>query len=173
MEIRLSTSKGQIVQVCLIESDTHQVQYESGFDRSNPRASTRSKMNLFSPSRITWVGPPIYSALKWIEHYFTKNESPNFLPPLDETQFASPKIRDVCMKLYEIPFGTTISYKEFAKRAGMDGAQRAVGTILGKNPFALFLPCHRVIKADGTLGGFLFGLTLKQSLLSFEKLIRS
>jgi O-6-methylguanine DNA methyltransferase len=54
----------------------------------------------------------------------------------------------------EIPAGQTRSYKWIAERIGKPGAVRAVGTALGRNPFAPFVPCHRVIKSDGSLGGF-------------------
>ncbi|MDA8129878.1 MAG: MGMT family protein [Elusimicrobia bacterium] len=54
----------------------------------------------------------------------------------------------------EIPSGQTRSYKWIAERIGKPGAVRAVGNALGKNPFAPAVPCHRVIKSDGTPGGF-------------------
>ncbi len=54
----------------------------------------------------------------------------------------------------EIPAGTTLSYGELAARAGAPGAARAVGQALGRNPFAIVVPCHRVLAASGKLGGF-------------------
>jgi len=73
-----------------------------------------------------------------------------------------------CMK---IPKGQTRSYKWIAAQAGRPGAARAVGRALGKNPFAPLVPCHRVIKSDGTLGGFSApgGLASKRRLLRKEK----
>ncbi|OIO00468.1 MAG: 6-O-methylguanine DNA methyltransferase [Elusimicrobia bacterium CG1_02_56_21] len=56
-----------------------------------------------------------------------------------------------CMR---IPAGQTRSYKWIAEQIGRPGAARAVGTALGRNPFAPVVPCHRVIKADGSPGGF-------------------
>jgi O-6-methylguanine DNA methyltransferase len=56
-----------------------------------------------------------------------------------------------CMR---IPAGQTRSYKWIAEQIGRPGAVRAVGSALGKNPFAPEVPCHRVIKSDGGLGGF-------------------
>ncbi|OGR67363.1 MAG: hypothetical protein A2081_01630 [Elusimicrobia bacterium GWC2_61_19] len=56
-----------------------------------------------------------------------------------------------CMR---IPEGETRSYKWVAEQIGKPGAVRAVGSALGKNPFAPVVPCHRVIKSDGSLGGF-------------------
>jgi methylated-DNA-[protein]-cysteine S-methyltransferase len=53
-----------------------------------------------------------------------------------------------------IPWGTTVSYGEIARRVGAAGAARAVGGAVGRNPVSLLVPCHRVIAADGTLGGY-------------------
>jgi methylated-DNA-[protein]-cysteine S-methyltransferase len=71
-------------------------------------------------------------------------------------------------ELGRIPFGTTISYAEQARRIGRPGASRAVGAANGRNPIALILPCHRVIGADGTLTGYGGGLDLKAWLLWHE-----
>jgi len=70
-----------------------------------------------------------------------------------------------------IPEGQTRSYKWIAERIGKPGAVRAVGSALGKNPFAPMVPCHRVIKSDGTLGGFSApgGLKAKLKLLKKER----
>ena len=71
-------------------------------------------------------------------------------------------------ELGRIPFGTTISYAEQARRIGRPGASRAVGAANGRNPIAIILPCHRVIGADGTLTGYGGGLDLKAWLLWHE-----
>jgi O-6-methylguanine DNA methyltransferase len=70
-----------------------------------------------------------------------------------------------------IPAGQTRSYKWIAERIGKPGAVRAVGGALGRNPFAPAVPCHRVIKSDGTLGGFSApgGTAAKRRLLRAEK----
>jgi len=59
----------------------------------------------------------------------------------------------VYMELLKVPRGTTITYGELARRVGCKSAQ-AVGQVLRRNPFAPEIPCHRVIAADGSLGGF-------------------
>lgn len=73
-----------------------------------------------------------------------------------------------CMR---IPEGETRSYKWIAEQIGKPGAARAVGAALGRNPFAPLVPCHRVIKSDGTLGGFSApgGLKAKAKLLEKER----
>jgi methylated-DNA-[protein]-cysteine S-methyltransferase len=70
--------------------------------------------------------------------------------------------------LRAIPYGETISYMELARRIGRLGASRAVGSANGRNPIAIVVPCHRVIAADGTLGGFGGGLDRKEWLLQHE-----
>jgi methylated-DNA-[protein]-cysteine S-methyltransferase len=70
--------------------------------------------------------------------------------------------------LREIPYGETISYAELARRIGHPGASRAVGSANGRNPISIVVPCHRVIAADGTLGGYGGGLERKDFLLQHE-----
>jgi O-6-methylguanine DNA methyltransferase len=79
--------------------------------------------------------------------------------------------RAVWAACMEIPEGETRSYKWIAERIGKPGAARAVGSALGKNPFAPVVPCHRVIKSDGSPGGFSGpgGLKTKLRLLKKEK----
>jgi O-6-methylguanine DNA methyltransferase len=72
-----------------------------------------------------------------------------------------------------IPVGQTRSYKWVAQKAGRPRAARAVGQVLKKNPFPLLIPCHRVIKNNGSIGGFSLGKKVKKSLLTLEKLITS
>lgn len=67
-----------------------------------------------------------------------------------------------------IPRGQTRSYGWVARRIGRPGAARAVGNALHRNPFAPRIPCHRVVRADGTLGGYAGGPARKRSLLRRE-----
>ena len=67
-----------------------------------------------------------------------------------------------------IPAGTTISYGELARRVDRPNAQRAVGMANASNPIALIVPCHRVIRTGGALGGYAFGLDYKRWLLAHE-----
>ena len=70
--------------------------------------------------------------------------------------------------LADIPYGTTISYGEQARRLGCARAVRAVGAANGRNPLPIVLPCHRIVGADGSLVGFGGGLSLKRRLLEHE-----
>ncbi|NMB86327.1 MAG: Methylated-DNA--protein-cysteine methyltransferase [Methanosaeta sp. PtaB.Bin018] len=69
----------------------------------------------------------------------------------------------------EIPRGRTMTYGDVALLAGKPGAARAVGRAMALNPFAILVPCHRVVSRDG-LGGFAWGLELKEKLLSLERI---
>lgn len=70
--------------------------------------------------------------------------------------------------LLAIPYGQTRSYAEQARALGRPTATRAVGAANGRNPIAIVIPCHRVIAANGGLGGYSGGLPVKQALLALE-----
>lgn len=72
-------------------------------------------------------------------------------------------------ELKKIPYGETRSYKKLAISVDNANACRAVGSANGKNPLSIIVPCHRVISADGSLGGFGGGLKIKSMLLEIEK----
>lgn len=77
--------------------------------------------------------------------------------------------REVWGALCDIPYGTTASYAEIARRIGRPGAARAVGWANGHNPVSIIVPCHRVIGADGSLTGYGGGLQRKERLLQLER----
>ena len=77
--------------------------------------------------------------------------------------------KSVLKELEKIPCSRTASYQQIAEGIGKPRACRAVGNAIGKNPFAIIAPCHRVIKSDGTIGGFSAPLSIKKNLLSHEK----
>jgi methylated-DNA-[protein]-cysteine S-methyltransferase len=75
----------------------------------------------------------------------------------------------IWQELCRIPRGGTISYRELARRTGSPRAFRAAGQANGANPIPIIIPCHRVINADGALGGYSSGLDRKRWLLRHEK----
>lgn len=80
--------------------------------------------------------------------------------------------REVLERVYEIPYGETRSYAEVAELAGKPRAARAAGTALASNPIGLIIPCHRVVRSDGSTGkygGGSQGTSLKQWLLDMER----
>ncbi len=81
--------------------------------------------------------------------------------------------RTVWAALCEVPYGETVSYGDIARRIGRPGAARAVGAANGRNPVCIVVPCHRVIGADGSLGGYGWGVERKSWLLDHEVQHRS
>ncbi|MGV8058221.1 MAG: methylated-DNA--[protein]-cysteine S-methyltransferase [Smithellaceae bacterium] len=71
----------------------------------------------------------------------------------------------------EIPLGKVATYSGLAAKSGSPHAARAVGTALANNPFPLVIPCHRVVRADGSLGGFGGGIQMKKELLNKEDVV--
>ena len=78
-------------------------------------------------------------------------------------------MKKVWTNLCEIPYGKTATYKEIAEKIGSPKAARAVGLANNRNSIPIFIPCHRVIGADGSLTGYRGGLELKKRLLNLEK----
>jgi methylated-DNA-[protein]-cysteine S-methyltransferase len=105
-------------------------------------------------------------AVRQLEEYFA-GERREFDLPLDRkgTDFQE----KVWNELSKIPYGKTVSYKQLARKIKNEKAVRAVGTANGKNPLSIVVPCHRVIAADGSLGGFAGGLPTKIKLLELEQ----
>lgn len=68
-----------------------------------------------------------------------------------------------------IPYGETRTYTELARGAGNERAVRAAGSACSRNPIPLVVPCHRVLRSDGSLGGYAGGLAMKESLLELER----
>ena len=90
---------------------------------------------------------------------------------LDEVKVRQPGatfMQDAWHAMREIPAGETWSYAELATKAGRPDAVRAAGTACATNKVAPFVPCHRVIRSDGSLGGYAYGLDLKRWLLDLE-----
>lgn len=103
----------------------------------------------------------------WLLAYFEGKNLP-FPPPVNWDLF-TPFQKTAYQELVKIPPGRTCSYQDIAVRMGIPKGARAVGNACGKNPFPLLIPCHRVLRSNGTLGGFAYGCTMKQNLLNFEK----
>jgi len=70
--------------------------------------------------------------------------------------------------LLKIPMGRAVSYTDIARHIGAPSASRAVGAAVGRNPISFVVPCHRVLRGDGSLGGYHWGLTRKRALIGWE-----
>jgi len=73
-------------------------------------------------------------------------------------------------KLLEVPPGYVTTYGDLAKAINLKNGQRVVGQIMKNNPFPVIVPCHRVVKSDGTVGGYAYGTQRKKYMLSKEGL---
>lgn len=101
-----------------------------------------------------------------IEEYLSGRRRQFDLPLAPEgTEFQ----KRVWAELSKIPYGETRSYKDVATALNDPKASRAVGTANGANPLCIVVPCHRVVSADGSLGGYSGGLAVKKALLSLEQ----
>lgn len=120
--------------------------------------------------RFGWhaLGPGLERPERWFEpvNRFLEGEPVDLSFPLDPggTDFQ----RTVWRRLQEIPLGRPLTYASLAKDLGNPGAVRAVAGACAANPVALVIPCHRVIRSDGGLGGYRWGLQRKRRLLSLE-----
>ena len=109
--------------------------------------------------------PLFREARRQLEEYFDGQRQDFHLPLCPEgTEFQ----KKVWQVLCRIPYGQVISYRELAARVGSPRAFQAVGQANGHNPLPILIPCHRVIAADGTLGGYSGGLERKRFLLHLE-----
>jgi methylated-DNA-[protein]-cysteine S-methyltransferase len=101
-----------------------------------------------------------------IEEYF-EGRRRNFDLPLDLEEVRGFR-REVLEATVGIPYGSISTYREIARRAGRPAATRAAGSALGSNPVPIVIPCHRVLRTGGGLGGYGWGLERKADLLRLE-----
>jgi methylated-DNA-[protein]-cysteine S-methyltransferase len=115
--------------------------------------------------------PHLYTAKR---HYIAKRCGGKKYESIKIFEFKKlmPFAKKVYKAVLSIPIGEVRSYKWVAQKIGSPGATRAVGQILKHNPWPLIIPCHRVICADGKLGGYARGEKKKKALLDLEKQIR-
>jgi methylated-DNA-[protein]-cysteine S-methyltransferase len=131
-----------------------------GHERALEQLATRvSPRVLRAPGRLE-------PAAREIEEYFAGRRR-TFDLPLD-LRLATGFRRAVLDHLPEIAYGTTASYAAVAAAAGSPRAVRAVGTACATNPLPVVVPCHRVVRSDGTLGQYAGGVQAKRALLDLE-----
>jgi len=114
------------------------------------------------------LSPELFSDLHGRLQSYYKGKGVSFPDKLDFSS-ATAFQKQVWEATKLIPYGETRSYGWVAKQIGKPQAARAVGQALGRNPFLVIVPCHRVIEGDGSLGGFGGGLEMKAALLELEK----
>jgi len=135
-----------------IGANNHGIEYISFQDKNQEKAD---KENVITKE-----------AARQLQAYFNK-ELKQFSLPLN--MHGTPFQQKVWTSLHQIAYGKTISYLDLAKQLGDAKCIRAAGTANGKNPFAIVVPCHRVIGKNGSLVGYAGGLHRKKWLLDFEQ----
>lgn len=123
-----------------------------------------------SQSRADATGPVVDLAKREIQAYFD-GKLINFSTKVhaEGTLFQM----QVWDEIVKIPFGETATYADIAKRIERPEAWRAVANACGANPVWLLIPCHRVVGSNGSLGGYNYGLAIKERLLAHEQTILS
>lgn len=134
-------------------------------------------------NKVASAIPVIAATIQWLDDYFsgrqtenatmnTHTENSTIGKQTDTRIVAKPNgtmfQQRVWQALLTIPYGKTVSYGEIARMVGCKSAQ-AVGQAIGANPIALIIPCHRVIAANGKLGGYAYGVEKKKRLLELEQ----
>ena len=110
--------------------------------------------------------PIMETLVRELDRYF-RGELESFSVPPDPDG-GTPFQRKVWKQLIAIPYGRTASYSDIAAAVGNPKAARAVGSANGNNGIPILIPCHRVIKADGGIGGYASGTPIKKALLKLE-----
>lgn len=138
-------------------------------DEDNRDAALNSMMKRLAGASYTHN--PDHTA-SFCELIFTAPEKPSSAQTLSVLVNGTAFQVRVWEALLRIPAGGRSSYRQLAEMAGNPAASRAVGTAVGNNPVAVLIPCHRVIREDGMLGGYHWGLERKLALLGVESLQR-
>jgi methylated-DNA-[protein]-cysteine S-methyltransferase len=119
----------------------------------------------FGP-RVEWSADPCREVVEAVARWFDGERGA--LESLHLRPAGTAFSRQVWSEVREVPYGTTASYGEIARRLGRPGASRAVGRANATNPICLAIPCHRIVGVDGSLTGYGGGIATKQALLAFE-----
>ncbi len=171
------------LQSCSAEEAIHWHQFETPFGAMNVAATDTglSRVSWQQPDSETFVRhlaslyperPAIHDTERLAQterqiHEYFAGERSRFELPVDLTRLSGFE-QDVLGCVQTIPFGEVVPYSEVARRIGSPKAARAVGNALNHNPVAIVVPCHRVVRADGSLGGYGGGISYKRRLLSLE-----
>jgi methylated-DNA-[protein]-cysteine S-methyltransferase len=135
------------------------------YQREGHDAVLQALASKISP-RILAAPRRLDDAARQVEEYFAGRRT-DFAIALDLRLSAGFR-RTVLDHLAAISYGHTESYAEVAAATGHPGAVRAVGSACATNPLPVVVPCHRVVRSDGSLGGYLGGLEVKRTLLELE-----
>ena len=135
------------------------------FDREGQDA-VLSQLSMAISPRILRGPKRLDRAAAQLDEYFA-GQRHRFELPID-LQLAHGFRRNVLVHLRDIAYGTTASYASIAAAVGSPAAVRAVGTACATNPLPIVVPCHRVVRSDGSIGQYLGGTDTKRALLAME-----
>ncbi|MGI6707153.1 MAG: methylated-DNA--[protein]-cysteine S-methyltransferase [Clostridia bacterium] len=162
VQLRILTIDSPIGPLSLAETDRGLHRIEFGGEEGLRREEALGRFRIVS-------GAMKYPAAQQLHEYFAGIRK-TFNLPLDI--LGTPFQRRVWKALQAIPYGETCSYRDIGIRIGCPKGARAVGGANGANPIPIIIPCHRVIAADGSLGGYGGGLDIKKTLLALERKYR-
>jgi methylated-DNA-[protein]-cysteine S-methyltransferase len=149
----------------LLLATTPQGLVRVGLPNQDPDAALEELASKVSP-RVLEAPGQLDDARRQLDLYF-EGKSHDFDLPLD-WQLTSGFREKVQRAIARIPYGQTSTYTEMARSAGNERAVRAAGTACGSNPIPIVVPCHRVLRTGGALGGYGGGLEMKEALLQHE-----
>ena len=121
--------------------------------------------NRVVPARIKRVASLLERELA----HYVKTGSVNIKKIPTDFTLLTPMQKKMCTVISKIPPGETRTYEWLAAKCGIPKGARAIGGVLGSNPMPVFFPCHRIVRKDGSLGGFSSGINWKRRLLEHEK----
>jgi len=149
----LATERG-VAGLAFINDDTGQSQSDALLDMMQrwPRATF-----IAAPERTAPHAEQIFQTSRW---------SPD--RPVRLVMIGTDFEVRVWQTLLKIPMGRAVSYLDIARHLGQPTASRAVGSAVGRNPISFVVPCHRVLRGDGSLGGYHWGVTRKRALIGWE-----
>jgi AraC family transcriptional regulator of adaptative response/methylated-DNA-[protein]-cysteine methyltransferase len=135
------------------------------FFGNDKKALRRELAARFPQATLIEGGPRVEKLLSSVIQFM---ENPSSKTPIVCDERGTPFQRFVWQALREIPAGTTASYADIAQKIGFPKAARAVAQACGANFLAILIPCHRVIRSDGSLSGYHWGIERKRTLLEWE-----
>lgn len=163
-QIRIKTPLGDLLAIasqrglCGLEFDA-----DERFAASVWRVSTQYPAH----QRIVCENDHLTATKVWLQNYFSTDFITLLLPPSLDL-IGSEFDKKIWMALLHIPAGKLATYGQLAESVGCQGAARAVGAAVGRNPVGIIVPCHRIIGKNRTLTGYGGGLNRKQWLLNHE-----
>jgi methylated-DNA-[protein]-cysteine S-methyltransferase len=136
----------------------------------SPDTATRIQLLFPEPDISAPLPSPADTMIRWISDYFLEKPVCDPNPMWEWLDFGSATRlqKAVYHTTFRIPYGQTRSYSQIAEAIGRSGASRFVGSTMANNPFPVLIPCHRVIRSNGSLGQFGGGADLKRNMLEIE-----